>query len=138
MKVVYLETSAVLAWLFAEKRSASVPERVDAAEVVVTSSLTLAEAERALVRAETGGLLRGGDGQRLRGLLETAAAGWMSMEVSQEILRRAARPFPVEPLRTLDAIHLATALAFTMTFADLAVLTFDSRVEKNATALGLG
>lgn len=138
MKVVYLETSALLAWLFAEQRSAEVQERVDAAEVVVTSSLTFAEAERALVRAETGGLLRGGDGQRLRGVLERAATGWMSMEVSGEILRRAARPFPVEPIRTFDAIHLATALAFTVTFADLEVLTFDGRVEKNATALGIG
>lgn len=137
MKVVYLETSAVLAWLFAEKRSAAVQKRVDAAEVVVTSSLTLAEAERALVRAEAGGLLRGGDGQRLRGTLELAAAGWMTMGVSGEVLRRAARPFPAEPIRTLDAIHLATALAFTMTFTSLEVLTFDSRVEKNATALGL-
>ncbi len=138
MKVVYLETSALLAWLFAEQRSASVQERVDAAEVVVSSSLTFSEAERALVRAETSGLIRGGDGQRLRGVLERAASGWMSMEISQEILRRAARPFPVEPLRTLDAIHLATALAFTMTFADLEVLTFDGRVERNATALGIG
>jgi predicted nucleic acid-binding protein len=136
--VVYLETSALLAWLFTEKRSVSVLKRVDAAEVVVTSSLTFAEAERALVRAEAGGLIRGGDGQRLRGVLEIAAGGWMSMEVSEEILRRAARPFPVEPIRTLDAIHLATALAFTRTFAGLEVLTFDGRVEKNATALGLG
>jgi predicted nucleic acid-binding protein len=138
LKVVYLETSALLTWLFGEKHAAAVRQRLDASDVVVTSALTLAEVERAMVGEETRGLIKEGDGRRLRGLLEQAAGGWMIMEVSQEILRRAARPFPVEPIRTLDAIHLATALAFTTGLPDLAVLTCDHRVEQNATALAIG
>ena len=138
MSALYLETSAVLNWLLGQARANEVRESVDAAEVVVTSALTFAETERALVRAESEELLRAADGQRLRGLLQRASAGWMRMMISDEILARAGRPFPVEPVRTLDAIHLATALAFAKAFADLQLLSMDRRLADNARALGLG
>ena len=138
MSALYLETSAVLNWLLGQARANEVRESVDAAEAVVTSTLTFAETERALVRAESEELLRAADGQRLRGLLQRASAGWMKMMISDEILARAGRPFPVEPVRTLDAIHLATALAFTKAFADLRLLSLDRRFTGNARALGLG
>ena len=138
MKSLYVETSAVLTWLLGQTHADDVRARVDAAEVVVTSSLTFAEAERAVVRAEGERFLRAADGQRLRGLLQRASSGWMRMTVSEEILARAGRPFPVEPVRTLDAIHLATALAFTRAFSDLELLSFDRRLLDNARALGIG
>jgi len=137
MKVVYLETSALLQWLLGQSAAEQVKAVVDEAEVVVTSMLTLAEAERVLIRAETGGVLRGGDAQRLRGLLHRAQASWIRMTVSEDVLARASRAFPVEPVRTLDAIHLATALEFVAVFPDLRVLSFDDRLRDNAQALGL-
>jgi predicted nucleic acid-binding protein len=137
MKVVYLESSALLNWLLGQSSAAEVRRAVDRAEVVLTSKLTLTEAERALLRAESQGVLRGGDAQRVRGLLNRAQASWTRMAVSDEVLHRASRPFPIEPVRTLDAIHLATALEFTATFPDLRVLSFDSRVSNNAEALGI-
>jgi predicted nucleic acid-binding protein len=135
---LYLETSAVLNWLLGQARADEVRAAVDAAEVIVTSALTLTETERALVRAEHEELIREADGQRLRGLLRHASTGWMKMMISEEILSRAGRPFPVEPVRTLDAIHLATALAFTKAFADLRLLSLDRRLLGNARALGIG
>jgi predicted nucleic acid-binding protein len=137
MKVVYLESSALLQWLLGQSGAVEVRRRVDHAEVVLTSMLTLTEAERVLIRAETQGLLKGGDAQRLRGLLNRAQASWTRMTVSDAVLSRAARPFPVEPVRTLDAIHLATALEFTTTFPDLRMLSFDRRLRSNAEALGI-
>jgi len=134
---VYLETSAVLTWLLGQSRAEEVRAAVDGAQAVVTSLLTFAEAERALVRAEREASLRAGDAQKLRGLLQRARAAWIGMAVSEEILERAARPFPVEPVRTLDGIHLATALAFTKAFPDLRMLTFDRRIAANAEALGI-
>jgi hypothetical protein len=59
------------------------------------------------------------------------------MTVSDEVLRRAGRTFPVEPVRTLDAIHLATALEFTAVYPDLRVLSYDRRIRGNAEALGI-
>ena len=137
MSAVYLETSALLSWLLGQSNSGEVRKTLDAASVVLTSELTLAEAERALVRAEHEQLLTGGDGQRLRGLLQRSRSGWMTMTVSEEVLERAGRSFPVEPLRTLDGIHLATALVFTRAFAELRVLSFDRRIADNARTLGI-
>ena len=135
---VYFETSAVLAWLFSETRSEEVRASFDAARYVATSSLTLTEAERALVRYETEGALRAGDAQRYRGVLARARTAWLRMAVSDDILARASAPFPVEPVRTLDAIHLATALSFTKALPDIRVLSLDRRIMDNAEALGIG
>jgi len=137
MKVVYLESSALLQWLLGQSGADDVRGVVDRADVVLTSTLTRTEAERALIRAENQGHLRGGDAQRLRGLLNRVEATWTRMSVSEEVLLRAGRPFPVEPVRTLDAIHLATALELATAFPDLRVLSFDRRVRENSEALGI-
>jgi uncharacterized protein with PIN domain len=79
MSALYLETSAILAWLFGEKQFDKIRSAVDGAEVVVTSSLAFAESDRALVRAESTRLIRVADAQRLRGMLQRARSGWMSM-----------------------------------------------------------
>jgi len=137
MKVIYLESSALLQWLLGQSGADDVRGVVDRADVVLTSTLTRTEAERALIRAENQGHLRGGDAQRLRGLLNRVEATWTRMSVSEEVLLRAGRPFPVEPVRTLDAIHLATALELATAFPDLRVLSFDRRVRENSEALGI-
>lgn len=138
MGTLYLETSAVLAWLFDQSRADEVRAAVDAAEQIVTSSLTLAETERALVRAENQKTLRAGDAQKLRGILQRAQTSWLRMSVSDYVLTRASMPYPVEPIRTLDAIHLATALTFTKGLPDLQVLSLDRRIQQNAEAMGIG
>lgn len=137
MKVVYLESSALLQWLLGQSHASEVRRAVNRADTVLVSALTLVETERALVRAEHQGLITGGVAQRLRGQVNRARAGWMTMAVTADVLTRAARPFPVESVRTLDAIHLATALEFTAVFPDLRVLSFDRRVLSNAEALGI-
>lgn len=137
MSTLYLESSGVLAWLLGQARGREVSSAVDAARAVLTSELTYVEIERALVRAQTQAVLDEGDGRRLRGLLRRVRASWMSMAVSEKVLARAGRPFPVEPVRTLDAIHLATALEFTEGFHDLRVLSLDRRIVENARALGI-
>ncbi len=137
MSAVYLETSAALAWLFGEPRSESVRTIVEESDAVVTSVLTGVEIERALIRAEEGAVVSAGDAQRLRGAFRRASGSWMVMDLAGPVLARAARPFPAEPLRTPDALHLATALEFTRAFADLYLLSFDRRIVENGTALGL-
>lgn len=58
------------------------------------------------------------------------------MSVTDAILDHAGRPFPVEPVRTLDAIHLATASALGEPPALVIVVSRDRRVCNNAAALG--
>lgn len=59
-----------------------------------------------------------------------------TVAVTEAILARAGRPFPVEPVRTLDAIHLATAQVLSDKPELVIVITRDQRVRDNAIALG--
>jgi hypothetical protein len=59
------------------------------------------------------------------------------MEISEDVRMRASRFFPAEPIRTLDALHLATALLFMQAFPSLELLSYDQRILKNAAILGI-
>ena len=58
------------------------------------------------------------------------------MAVSDEVLLRAGRPFPIEPIRTLDAIHLATVELLGEAPQLVTIVTRDERVASNGRALG--
>lgn len=59
------------------------------------------------------------------------------MPVSREVINRARQPFPGEPIRSLDAIHLASALLVADSLPDFALLSFDRRVRATGSRLGL-
>lgn len=50
------------------------------------------------------------------------------MEMNFPVKRRSAESFPIEPVRSLDAIHLATALQFLEVYPSLEFLTLDERI----------
>jgi hypothetical protein len=56
--------------------------------------------------------------------------------VTDSMLARVRRPFPVEPIRTLDAVHLATAELLGEPPPVVTIVTRDARVRDNAEALG--
>ena len=58
------------------------------------------------------------------------------LRVSSEIVERARQPFPAEPIRTLDAIHLASALTARAGVAGLELLSLDDRVRRAGQQLG--
>ena len=104
---------------------------------MVTSTLTRLECARALGRrAGEAGV----DAAVLRAterFLDETVAGWTLLALNDELLARAARRFPVEPVRTLDALHLATAPEFHAALGSLTMLSLDERIRANAAALGL-
>lgn len=59
------------------------------------------------------------------------------MPISEEILSRARQPFPGEPIRSLDAIHLASVLVAAGSLPDVGLLSLDRRVRTAGTRLGL-
>jgi predicted nucleic acid-binding protein len=133
---LYADSSAVLAWLFEEPTADAVEQAFDRAEGVVASDLTLVECDRALIRAYTLGVLSEMESVRRRALLEAVAVNWIVLKLDREVLERARRRFPAEPLRTLDALHIASALAARSAISDLALLSLDGRVRENGAALG--
>lgn len=58
------------------------------------------------------------------------------MAITDKILAEAGRPYPIEPVRTRDAIHLATVAALGLSPALVTIVTRDQRVRDNAEALG--
>jgi uncharacterized protein with PIN domain len=134
---VYLESSAVLAWLLDEADAPRILSALGASGDVVASVLTVLECDRALVRAAVTGRVLEADAERRRSELGAVARRWNVSNVTPEQVDRARRPFPKEPIRTLDALHLAAALQFQRELGDVAVLALDERVRSNARALGL-
>jgi predicted nucleic acid-binding protein len=130
----YIESSALVAAIL--ERDAEALSQIREIGQRVTSALTLAEAARALTRARNAGRI-GPSGERsaLRDVQEFARQCSI-LEVTGDVLTRAGRPFPVEPIRTLDAIHLATIEAMGETPQLVTVVTRDQRVARNARALG--
>jgi predicted nucleic acid-binding protein len=135
--VVYVETSAILAWLLGVEQRLPARRVLDSAEQVVTSVLALLEATRAITRAASEQRVTDADASRLKRLLTRTTTAWQLLEITPDIRNRAGEPFPIEPVRTLDAIHLATALHFARAFPSLPVLTFDERILANLEPLGL-
>jgi len=133
---VYAESSAVLAWLFDERGADAVSDSLATAEIVVASDLTLVECDRVLLRGVATDAMSSDEAKRHRDTLNERARKWVLVRVDEEVVRRARRAFPVEPLRSLDAIHLSTAISIRASIGDLSILTLDRRIRANGEALG--
>lgn len=134
---VYVESSAILAWLLDEAAGGDVRGILREAETIVASDLTLIESDRVLVRAVVLGELTEAEAADRHAHLMTAASHWHVLRISPEIVERARQPFPGEPIRTLDAIHLASALVARGMLPGLELLCLDERIRRAAVPLGL-
>ncbi|MSP60004.1 MAG: PIN domain-containing protein [Myxococcales bacterium] len=133
--VVYVETSAVLRILIEGDRLLAA--RIGKAKKLITSALTGVEATRGLLRAAREGridrrLLREGQAW-LRRFLRSCDI----VVIDHEVLDRAADEFPIEPIRTLDALHVASALRWESGVGATLVVSCEDRVRDNARALGM-
>jgi predicted nucleic acid-binding protein len=129
-----MELSALVAALF--ERDTAVTKKTPRGTQQVTSALTLAEAGRAIIRARATGLLTAEEEQAAARALRTFERRCFVLDVDRAVLDRVRRPFPVEPVRTLDAVHLATAELLDAARPLLTIVTRDDRVRKNAAAFG--
>ena len=134
---LYAESSAVLAWIFEEARSARVQDVLGGAAHVVSSDLTLLECDRAFLRAAAVGDVDAGEAAQMSALLDAAAANWTLYPLRAEIVERARRPFPREPVRSLDALHLASIEFLRGQGQEVALTTYDTRMADAARALGI-
>lgn len=134
---LYAESSAVLAWLLDEPTAPEVRRLLGEAKVVVASDLTLIECDRVLLRAVALGELTEADAADRRAHLIAAAARWQVLRIAGEIVDRARQPFPGAPVRTLDAIHLASLLVARSAVAGLRLLSLDERMRQAAKGLGV-
>ena len=133
---IYAESSAVLAWLLGEADGEGARQALANADRVVASDLTLVECDRVLIRAQVTHEVPEVRIAALRARLNAAAAHWTLVWVDGDVVDRARRPFPGEPIRTLDALHLASALAARAALERLDLLSLDQRIRSSALRLG--
>jgi predicted nucleic acid-binding protein len=131
---LYVESSALLRVLL--EGDPLLSRTLAGFPVLITSSLTLIEVTRALSRALREGRIDAAQHGRVHRRFAGFVRAAMIAEVTRSVRERAALDFPVEPVRSLDAIHLATLLVWDGTFGPLVVASCDDRVVLNALALG--
>lgn len=134
---LYAESSAVLAWLLDEDAGTLVRQILSETTIVLASDLTLIECDRVLLRAGALGELTEAEVADRRAHLATAAAHWHVLAIGREVVDRARQPFPGDPIRTLDAIHLASVLVARSAVAGLELLSLDDRIRSVGKKLGL-
>lgn len=134
--IIYAESSAVLEWLLGEVAGSRVREALRRAKLVFASDLVLIECDRVLIRAVTLREIDEATAANRRAHPNAAAAHWQMYRVSLDIVEPARRAFPVEPVRTLDAIHLASALAVRSSIPGVELLSLDDRIRHAGEQLG--
>lgn len=123
--MIYLDTSVALAHLLAEDRR---PPNALWAEELVASRLLEYELWTRLNARD----LARSHGDAARMLLARVAF----VELERPVLRRALHPFPTL-VRTLDAIHLASAAFLREQGVELCLATYDQRMRKGAEEMGI-
>lgn len=123
-RATYLDSSAIVKLAVAEPESSALRRYLRRRTTVVSSALSRAEVARALLPMGSTAVERG----------EEVLTSIDLIRISDGILRDAGRLRP-ESLRSLDAIHLATARLLR---ADLnRLVTYDERMSEAATEAGL-
>ncbi len=131
--VGYLDSSVALSAILAGDRAI---DQIWNLRAVFSSELLEIECRRAIFRDHSIGLLKD-EGllaafEKLAEILEGAEL----VALESSIKRRAMEAFPVH-VKTLDALHLATALAVASQDETVAVFSYDQGMNRAARALGL-
>jgi predicted nucleic acid-binding protein len=121
--VIYIDTSVALAHLLSESRA---PAQALWSQALVTSRLLSYEGWTRLHALGLGS----SHGDAFRDLL----AHLRILELSPPVLARALEPFPV-PVRTLDALHLASLSFLEAAGVRVALATYDDRMKGAARAM---
>jgi predicted nucleic acid-binding protein len=122
MPATFLDASAIVKLVLHEPESQALIDFLDGQTSVEASELSMAEVGRAVRRVDPGY----DEAEVIEALV--------LHRVTPDVLRRAAR-LPPAGLRTLDAIHLATALS--NGDGDACVVTYDERMAAAARGHGL-
>jgi predicted nucleic acid-binding protein len=123
--VIYLDSSVALAHVLAEDRA---PPEGLWSEILISSRLLEYEVWN---RVHARGLARShGDATR------SLTCRLVFIELEPPVLTRALEPFPI-PVRTLDALHLASIEFMRSRHQTVELLTYDERLFAAAQALGI-
>ncbi len=122
--MIYVDTSVALSHLLTEERR---PPAAFWSETLISSRLLVYEL---WTKLHSFGL-----GDSHAEAARTLVARFELLDLESEVLGRALEPFPV-PVRTLDALHLASADYLRRSGQAVVIATYDLRFAKAAEAMG--
>ncbi len=125
MALAYMDSSALVKLVVAEDETSALEADLAGRDGIVASALVVVECGRAVRRAGNRRVL-----QRAKEVLEAVYL----IDLSTPLLEEAASLKP-SSIRSLDAIHIATALS--VDEPELDVITYDARMAEAARANGL-
>ncbi len=134
---MYVDTSVLVKLYVDERDSRAVREAVDQAEVLATSTIAYVEARAAFARKRREGGLRATDHRRIVRALDDDWPRFFRIDADEALVRHAGKLAESFRLRAYDAVHLASALAFSE--ASDAAVVFACRdvvLERAATRAG--
>lgn len=139
-RLAYFDTSVLLKRYLREPGSTQAVALLRRYQVL-TSALAPVEVTSALVRRRTAGEIRPADFEAITAQLSRDRQHWHLVELTADVLSRAEAVITQANVRTLDAIHMASALAVETAWGGprrrMAFVTGDSRQQDAARALGL-
>lgn len=130
----YFETSALLR--AALDGDGDLGDRLDALMPAMATQLTWLEADRSIRRAAVTGRITPEQAARIRDQVEDMKSRCHTAPLGDDAFERATIDFPVEPIRTADALHLGAALFLRDALDVRAIASCDDRLRANAKALG--
>lgn len=132
---LYLDSSAILRPALEQGLAPYIERRIGAAEILITSRLSLVETARAFLRVRLMNERPEGavtDAEREVQALWSRCEIW---ELTREVCERAALVTPRVVVRSLDALHLATFSLARNEIEELSFVTADERLRAAAEVL---
>jgi hypothetical protein len=137
VNALFVDSSVVVSAVLERGLSGAAARAISKAKALIVSRLALVETARALLRAR---LLHRIDDDAFASAEEDVAVFFSRCEiweVTRRICADAGVLAPDLPLRTLDAIHVATALTARKRIPSIRLLTVDARMRDAAETVGL-
>lgn len=135
---LYLDTSALVKLYVDEEGSPLVRSAVDQARLIATSAIAYVEARAAFVRRRHEGGLSARDYRSIIRDLDADWARYLVVEITELLIREAARLAEAHRLKAYDAVHLASAAAIHGRLAEpILFASWDLGLEKAAKREGL-
>lgn len=106
--IAYVDTSALLRLVLREEGALT---ELQSARTLISSELLVVESLRTIDRLRLQGVLSADEAASRRVVIMELLEGIDLVLLQRPVLARASEPFPT-PLRTLGALHLATALVW--------------------------
>jgi predicted nucleic acid-binding protein len=131
--IAYFDTSALVKFYIDEKDSDLVKKIIDTSEIVFTSKIAYIEILSVFFRLKREGAIAEKDHRKILKSFITDWGSYALIEVTDRVMIISGQLVELYPLRSLDAIHLGSALFVQKEVEeDMAFVCFDARLGRAA------